>query len=309
MPDNSPTPSGADAPELVRLARARLSSAPAWNLADAMDKKSGGKDATANPGELYSTIESVPDTGGARLIWWTSVEDHRHGTFILPEDGGFRVELGAAPDRGFEARAVERQEQRRLGKLIVRDLERAGFETEVTPVDDAIARLTARRTAPTAEAALDAADALAHAVQSRLGMEAAVFNLGRARENVSEIMDDETPRFIRFDNAPRADYPDTVFLTELTNCPRCRSKWADTVAWTREFPGVRFGFVFLTKSRAVFKEKVFGELAPEIMKSGVVAPMLFLFRDGRLREYLGTRLEEPPPSSEAVRAALERSFG
>lgn len=257
-------------------------------------------------GARFDRVGAIDDTS-IRIVLWTSVEDALDAICVSPTNDGFLVALG--PDAsGMAVRTVERQEQRRLEKLIVRDLGRAGCDVSTKPRDDSTTILFASKKTDDIDSALESVSAMADVLLGKLGMEAALRNLIERRGNVDEVMDEQTAGFLAFDDDPRETYPDTVFLTELTTCTRCRGKWDDVVRLTREWPDVAFRIVFLNKSRAVFKQKIFSVDRPDLARSGQVVPMLFLAQDGRLVDVIGTTLEEPPPSEEAINAAFERHF-
>ena len=246
-----------------------------------------------------------------RFNLWTTVDRARHCVTVSRRNGVFDVVLGDPADgdaAGFETRTAERQERRRLEKLIVRDLAKEGFAVSTRVLSPATTLLQASVHAGSVDRALSVVDRMAEVILGYLGLEAAVFNLSKARANVREVMDEVAAEFIYCAESARAAYPDCVFFTELTTCPRCRSKWPDAVRLTRLFPGMPFCFVFLNKSRAVFKQKIFSEQCPQIMREGQVAPMVFFVKGGRVQEYLGTPLQEAPPSWEETLAAFRRCF-
>ncbi|OPZ21307.1 MAG: hypothetical protein BWZ10_00531 [candidate division BRC1 bacterium ADurb.BinA364] len=238
---------------------------------------------------------------------WTSVESEIDAIRASLDRSMFRIELGHIAGEfagGLPARAREPFEQRRL-RRIANALQGEGFESAVDAHAEGEERIGAARWAATAEEALCAIESLISIVFAKLGMEAALRNLIRVRGNVEEVDDENLDRYFDSGFAPAG----AALMVELTDCIRCRAKWQETVDLTRRYPGIRFGFVFLTKSRAAFKKKVFGQLRPDIVRGGLVAPMALLVQGGEMREAVATTLEDAPPAPGAFGAAFERRFG
>ncbi len=235
-----------------------------------------------------------------KLVLWSSVETAEHWIKIQHTAVGFRVFIGSSSGSYLPLHQESQQEQRRNFRLF-RLLQEEGYSTSFEPGQ---AELRAETICATAEEAFKAANTLALILTEKLGMELALENLISVRQNALEVTDSNLDMFFADTNTSGA-----IIFSELTQCIRCRRNWPESIHITKAYPQMRFGFVFLNKSRAAFKRKIFSEQRPDIIPTGIVAPTAFLIRNGQVQEYIGTRLDEPLPHREQVEAAIHRVFG
>lgn len=240
----------------------------------------------------FVQVRNLSNKTGAELVLWTSVEVAEDVIRITQTSGGFFVSMGKGA--GIRISEESAQEKRRNQRLL-RQLEEEGFATKLAE-ENQFCRLETMQKAASQGQALEMAGTLAEILVSKLGMELALANLQSVRPNVQEVTDRNLSHFFAQDKA--------VIFSELTQCIRCRQAFGNVIRLTSDFKDLLFGMVFLNKSRAEFKKRVFGREMPEIAASGIVAPTAFLIKDGRVSGYVGTRLSDPIPSPDSIEEAI-----
>lgn len=239
---------------------------------------------------------------GIYVVLWTSVEGAMDCIRVNSRSTGYHLSLygGDGTQEGIVLFEDSIQERRRNVRL-ANQLQEAGFEARVEQSDRGVV-LSVDADANTASQAVETAVALAERLFGRLGMEMALSNLLAQRSNVIEITDQTLTEF------SSGKMQRAVIFSEMTQCIRCRNNWEEVVRLTQQRSDLQFGVVFLNKSRAAFKKWMFSEQCPEIIPLGIVAPTAFLLVDGRVKKFVGTRLDQAPPAPELLERALEDVF-
>lgn len=308
-----------------------------------------------NPGLLFTGLTGAvrcdetgaPDEAGRffqgielRLIG--SVAHCHQSISLIPGPHGVDVHLGGVADSrpwGIVANGGDPFSLIQLAQLTAKDLPRAGFEPRledgrgaVIDLDPKTVRKAVRQgldlglpaepvlhvsaTAPDVPAALETAQNLARAVYGRFGLEAEVFNLGRAYGNFTFCRNETFDQIL-----PPTPYPHQglVLLTATVTCRRCRRELPTFAQLAQRYPKVRFALVNMNAPHTRFHERVFGDMAggdPDSFRTKTTGatPFTIVYKpddNGILTyaDYLATGKMDAPPSEGATLEFLDRYFG
>lgn len=249
---------------------------------------------------------------------------------ILPRAGEFEVAFGAVENGAFSGVQIyggDNYSLLQLAQLIERRLSKIGAQVEVKDSKGNTVELVPRelrksqansvtlgwgefvtlhckKTAPTAEEALQAADQIATFFYDRFGLERECINIGRKFGNFSILRDENFDQHLNEESEKNG----LVMLTATLVCRRCRREMKAFHDLAEKFRGTQFALVNLNSPLAKFYDRVFGDMgggnADEFRKNAAgVTPFTIIYTPngtGKLeyREYYGTEKAEACPEYE-----------